>query len=289
MAINKLQSGIRKLKNPLAVVFTADRASIPAEYLEKEASTVAAFVAYGEDLLRGMKGIVPAVRFGFGSFALLGAEGLTALSRLLDFAKKQEYYVILDAPELLSAQDGVLTAEAFMGEESAWLCDGLVISPYIGSDGIKPFLEKMKESDRDLFVAIRTGNRSASEIQDLMAGGRLVYAAAADSAYRLGETFIDRSGFSRIAGMGGASSAESLRNLRAKYPRLFILIDGFDYTGTNAKNCSLAFDKLGHGAIACAGTGVLCAWKELGGDPVEAAISEIERMKKNLTRYITIL
>ena len=90
MAINKLQNGIRKLKNPLAVVFTADRASIPPRYLENEASTAAAFTAYGEDLLGRMKGIVPAVRFGFGSFALLGAEGMTALSRLLAFAKKQE-------------------------------------------------------------------------------------------------------------------------------------------------------------------------------------------------------
>lgn len=289
MSINKLQNGIRKLKNPLAVVFTADRNSIPAKYLENGESTLNAFDAYAQDLLLELKGIVPAVRFGFGSFAMLGAEGLTALANLLAFAKKQEYYVILDAPEMLSPQDTVLTAEAFMGEDSIWPCDGLVISPYIGSDGIKPFLDKMKESDRDLFVAMRTGNRSASEIQELMAGGRLVYAAAADSAYRLGEGLVDRSGFSRIAGMGAASSAESLRNLRAKYPRLFILIDGFDYTGTNAKNCSFAFDKLGHGAIACAGTGVLGGWKESGADPVEAAISEIERMRKNLTRYITIL
>lgn len=289
MSINKLQNGIRKLKNPLAVVFTADRNSIPAKYLENGESTSVAFDAYAQDLLLELKGIVPAVRFGFGSFAMLGAEGLTALANLLAFAKKQEYYVILDAPEMLSPQDAVLTAEAFMGEDSIWPCDGLVISPYIGSDGIKPFLDKMKESDRDLFVAMRTGNRSASEIQELMAGGRLVYAAAADSAYRLGEGLVDRSGFSRVAGMGAASSAESLRNLRTKYPRLFILIDGYDYTGTNAKNCSFAFDKLGHGAIACAGAGILGAWKELDGDPVEVAISEIERMRKNLTRYITIL
>lgn len=289
MAMNKLQNGIRKLKNPLAVVFTADRASIPPVYLENGASTAAAFAAYAEDLINGMKGIVPAVRFGFGSFALLGPEGLNALSCLLSLAKKQDYYVILDAPELLSAQDSALAAEAFMGEESIWECDGLVVSPYMGSDSIKPFLDKMKESDRDLFVAMRTGNRSASEIQDLMAGGRLVYAAAADTAYRMGESLFDRSGFNRVAGMGAASSAESLRNLRTKYPRLFVLIDGFDYTGTNAKNCSFAFDRLGHGAVACAGTGVLCAWREQEEEPVAAALSEVERMKRNLTRYITIL
>ena len=289
MAMNKLQNGIRKLKNPLTVVFTADRMSVPPHYFENAETTAQAFCAYSKDLLTALKGLVPAVRFGLGSFVMLGAEGPGVLAQLLDFAKKQEFYVLLDGPELLSSQDAILTAEAFMAEESVWHCDGLVISPYIGSDGIKPFLEKMKDNDKDLFVAMRTGNRSASEIQDLMAGSRLVYTAVADSAYRLGETFIDRSGFSRIGGMGGACSADSLRNLRSKYPKLFLLVDGFDYTGTNAKNASLAFDKLGHGAAVCAGTGVLCAWKELGGDPMETAISEIERMKKNLTRYITVL
>jgi len=73
---------------------------------------------------------------------------------------------------------------------------------------------------------------------------------------------------------------------------MFLMIDGFDYSGANAKNCSYAFDKLGHGAIACAGGMITAAWKEEKAaeeDAVVLAAQAAERMKKNLTRYVTIL
>jgi len=78
--------------------------------------------------------------------------------------------------------------------------------------------------------------------------------------------------------------------LRSKYPEMFLLVDGYDYSGANAKNCSFAFDRLGHGAIVCAGSSIIGAWKEeTEADPLAAAVSAVERMKKNLTRYVTIL
>ena len=92
--------------------------------------------------------------------------------------------------------------------------------------------------------------------------------------------------------MAAASSAESLRSLRAKYPRLFFLLDGFDYPNANAKNCSFAFDNLGHGAAACVGLSITAAWKEDGAEGegyLEAACLAVERLKKNIQRYITIL
>ena len=92
--------------------------------------------------------------------------------------------------------------------------------------------------------------------------------------------------------LAAASSAESLRNLRSKYPKLFLLLDGYDYPNANAKNCSNAFDKYGHGAAACGGTGITCAWKAAeseGEDYPEQAKTAAERMKKNLTRYVTVL
>ena len=72
-----------------------------------------------------------------------------------------------------------------------------------------------------------------------------------------------------------------------------MLLDGFDYPNANAKNCSNAFDKFGHGAIACGGTSITCAWKQVEGsdgrDFGEHAVAAAERMKKNLTRYTTIM
>ena len=89
--------------------------------------------------------------------------------------------------------------------------------------------------------------------------------------------------------MAGASSGDSLRALRSKYSRLFLLLDGYDYPNANAKSCSYAFDKLGHGAAACAGESILTAWKDAEGDWAELAVAAAERMKKNLNRYVTIL
>ena len=141
-------------------------------------------------------------------------------------------------------------------------------------------------------MILRSANKSASEIQDLLTGSRLVYTAAADITKRLGEPLLGRCGYSRIAGVGPATSPDALLTLRNKYPNIFLLVDGCDYSGANAKNCALAFDKLGHGAIACAGDSVVAAWREADTyqiDAIALAIQAAERLKKNLNRYVTIL
>ncbi len=286
MSIDRLQNQIRKLKNPSIVAFFLDKSQIPPAILEQENTFLDAYRAYAKGVLNELKDIVPAVRFGFGTFALRGAEGIGLLQELLAYAKELGYYVLLDAPELTSPQEASVAAEAVL----EWTFDGLVVSCYIGTDALKPFLADMDKNDKDLFVLIRTANKSAQELQDLLTGSRLVYTAAADIAKRVGQPFIGRSGFSRVAGVGPATSPDSLQTLRTKYPEMFLLVDGYDYTGANAKNCSAAFDRLGHGAVVCASDGILGAWKEESdADCFASAVSAAERMKKNLTRYVTIL
>jgi hypothetical protein len=112
----------------------------------------------------------------------------------------------------------------------------------------------------------------------------------ADIVNRQAESKTGRHGFSQVGALASASAADSLRSLRSKYPKLFLLLDGYDYPNANAKNCSYAFDKLGHGAAACAGESIIAAWKESeNNDYVAAAVEATDRMKKNLTRYVTIL
>ena len=77
-----------------------------------------------------------------------------------------------------------------------------------------------------------------------------------------------------------------------RYKYVFLLVDGLDYPSGNAKNCGFAFDRLGHGAAVCVGPSVTAAWKETesdGQDYVEQAVQAAERIKKNLSRYVTIL
>lgn len=287
MAVDTLQEKIRKTKNPTMLELCFGKEDIPASVLSQADSVSAAFAVYARDLLTGLKDIVPAVRVSFASFAVLGAEGMTALADVLAAAKKLGYYVALDAPELLSPKTAALTAEALF----AWSVDALVISGYPGSDVIKPFLNYCKEGKKDIFVVARTANKSAPELQDLLAGGRLVHAAAADHVNRYGADTAGKFGYTRVGILAAASAAQSLKDLRAKYPKLFMILDGADYPNANAKNCANAFDKFGHGAVAVVGDAICAAWKQAEGEiePVEAARDAALRMKKNLNRYVTIL
>ena len=292
MSMDQLQKQIRKLKNPTCVLFSVDESQIPIHIRETAESLCGAYEVYARALLTGLKETVPAVRFDFTTFAVLGADGLRLLQALLSFATEQGYYVILDAPEANSARSAQVAAQKLMNPNSIWKFDALVLSCYIGSDGVKPYVQSIKEINKALFFTLRTANKSALELQDLMTGSRLVHLAAADMAKRLGEPYIGRSGYSQIGGVCAATSADGLKTLRGKYPAMFLLIDGADYSGANAKNCSVAFDKLGHGAIACVGASVLEAWhleETDGADYVTQAVQAAERMKKNLLRYITVL
>ena len=292
MSIDVLQEKIRKTKNPSVIDLALKISDLPPHLLEEEGSAAAAYGRFCRELLTALKGTVPAVRVGFTAFAVLGPDGLTQMQSVLGTASSQGYYVFLESPYILSPMMAEAAAEAVWGDQAIYPCDGLIISAYPGSDTIKPFIPFVKSGKKDLFPVVRTSNKSAPEIQDLLTGTRLVHAAAADLINRFGADNIGKFGYSRISVMAGANSTESLRSLRNKYPRLFLLLDDMDYSGCNAKICSNAFDKFGHGAVVCAGPTVTAAWQQAqtdGKDYLEQAVAAAERMKKNLTRYVTIL
>ena len=283
MSVDVLQEKIRKMKNPSVLVLEAYNELLPPEFQEQGIG------AYYQTLLQQLKSVIPAVRFGFGSFAMLGGAGLDTLSALSKTAGELGYYVLLDVPEVLSAMSAANIAETLSREDCPWHWDGLVIGAYLGSDILKAFLPLCKQG-KALFPVVRTGNKSAPEIQDLLTGARLVHTAAADIISRQGEAVMGRCGYSQVGALAGASNANSLKTLRGKYKSMFLLLDGYDYPNANAKNCSFAFDALGHGAAACAGVSIAGAWQTTEEeDPLAAALEAAERMRKNLTRYITVL
>lgn len=287
MAIELLHEKIRKLKNPSMVDFSMNDECIPPHILQEEGSELSACVRVCRELMEGLKGIVPAVRYSFGDFALMG--GLEQLSALLKEAAELGYYVLLDAPDCHSPWSAERTAETIFGG-TQYPCDGLVISPYIGSDGIKPFV-KYCRNDKDLFVVLRSPNKSAAELQDLLTGSRLVNAAAADIVNRFSESIVSKCGYSRIGAAVSAGSTNSIRSIRTAYKGMYLLVDGLDYPSGNHKNCSHAFDRMGYGAVVSAGPSITAAWKENeeSADYVECAKQAALRMQKNLLRYITIL
>lgn len=292
MAIDVLQEKIRKLKNPSMVDLALGTGDLPPHLVQEEGSAAKAYGRFCRELMDGLKGIVPAVRVSFSAFGLMGPEGMSELTSVLRYGAELGYYVALEGPYLLSPMMASAAADVIFGAESIYPCDGLILSGYPGSDVIKPFLPFVREGKKDIFPVVRTSNKTAPEIQDLLTGTRLVHAAAADLINRFTGDNLERCGYARVGIVAGASSAQSLSALRSKYPRLFLLLDDMDYSGCNAKICSSAFDKFGHGAVVCAGPTITTAWKQAetdGADYVAQAAAAAERMKKNLTRYTTVL
>lgn len=287
MSIDVLQNKIRKQKNPAALWLNPNSSLVPSAVLEEAGSLGKAYGAYGISLMEALREYYCAVRVNFDAFALAGPDGLVAFGQVLEKAKKLGYYVILDWMHMEDAGAAEQAAKTIL-TDGAWPCDAVVVSPYGGSEGVKPYIAGAGK--KDVFVAVKTGNKSASELQDLQTGGRQVYIASAELVSIWGETAMERCGYSRVAAVAGAANAASLRTLRQKFPRLFLLVEGLETSGANAKNCSYAFDRMGYGALVCVGASILGAWKEReDGDYLAAAQEASEKLKRNLARYVTVL
>lgn len=288
MSIDVLQERIRKLKSPVIVDLSVKAEHIPA-HLHPQHDLPAAYDAFCRALLRSLASKAAGVRFSFDRFALLGA--LDKLPGLMQEAVELGYYVLLDGPAILTPWAAETAADVLLGEGSTYPCHGLVLSPWIGSDAIKTFAPYCKRG-KSVFFAVRTPNKSSSELQDLLTGSRLAHAAAADIVNRNGESILAKCGYSHVGVLTAGTNTAAVQGLRTKYNRMFLLIDGIDYPGGNAKICSYGFDRFGHGAAVCAGVSVTGAWLENetdGTDFAEQAEKSVERIKNNIFRYISIL
>lgn len=285
MSIEKLQEKIRKCKNPTVLDMCACMRHIPEEICQREADSVKAGGIYCRELMSIFKGTIPALRFSYTYFSLLDNGGRELLLVLMQEAKKLGYYVLLDGIDTST----VMSAEVSVRLMTDLPCDGVILSAYAGTDVLEPFVQQLKETGRSVFVILRSPNRSAAQVQDLMTGSRLVHMALAEIANRLGTGTVGRSGYAQVGGVAAANAADSLRSLRSQFKNLFLLVDGYDCSNANAKNCSYAFDKLGHGAVVCAGETITAPEKGVQEEYLDAAVRAAERMRKNLCRYVTIL
>lgn len=291
MSVDTLQDKIRKMKNPTVVDLNMLPEHIPDGIRQEEESFPRGWERYCKGLLQGLKGIVPAVRFSLNTAVTYGPEGVYALTELLRSAKEMGFYVLLDCPNAFSAMDAQRYADVLFSEGSPYIFDGLILSAYIGSDALRPISQKLADSAKSLFVLARTANRSAQDLQDLLTGSRLVHMAMADIVSRFAQPLMGKRAYSMIGAVSTATSATATKNLRSKYPHMFLLLDGYDAPGANAKNCAAAFDRLGFGAAVCVGVSVTAAWQEENRTPeeyMEAALDAVERMKRNISRYVTV-
>lgn len=145
--------------------------------------------------------------------------------------------------------------------------DALTVNGYLGSDGIKPFLELCQANDKGIFVLCRTSNPSAGDLQDLeLTDGRLVYEAMADLIASWGQDLIGSSGISSVGAVVGATWPAQAAALRRRMPHTFFLIPGFGAQGGTAADAVAGFDRNGRAGIVNASRSLMLAWKKHGPD-----------------------
>lgn len=263
MSFDRLQSLIKTTKCPLA-----------AEIAPKRGERAEDFAALAGAFMEALRGTVPALRFSLGGYIGLGWKGVKVLEELLAQAGERGFFTILDTPGC--------EAPALL---SALPADCLVVSGYRGSDSLVPLLEESRAGDRSLFLLAHTANPGAGELQDLVAGDRLVYQVVGDLAQRLGKEDLGKLGYSRLGIVVQGVYPSDLRTLRRRWEQSFLMVYG------PGEEVRFAFDRYGRGAIVSTPEPLEAA-REKGEDlsaAGAAAQSRAAALRDGLKQYITVL
>lgn len=310
MSMDLLQEKIRSKKNPTVAGLDPRPDYIPqhildeayAKYGKTLKGAAEAYRLFSRGLIDALCDVVPAVKPQSAYYEALGSAGIAVLEEIVSYAKEKELYVIMDAKRGDIGTTCEAYAKAYLGEiqvgENTFApfdADSVTVNGYQGTDALKPFTALCRERNKSIFLLVKTSNPSSRELQDLIAGDRLVSTVMADLAVRLTdkEQLVGKSGWSAIGAVVGATHPEDLKNLREKYPQIFFLVPGYGAQGGKAKDVQYAFDKFGHGAIVNASRSIMCAWKKTqdgtGMDYQEAARNEAVRMRDDIGRFVTVL
>ncbi len=307
MSFDILQDKIKEKKNPTVAGLDARVEYIPPHILKKYTSQYgetlqAAALAVEEfdcSLIDALCDVVPAVKPQSAYFEMLGWRGMETLKEVITHAKGKGLYVIADIKRGDIGTTATAYAEGWLGTTrvgetdcAAFDADCVTLNGYMGSDAIKPFLDQCVARNKSAFVLAKTSNPSSVELQDMVAGDRVVYTVMGDLIERWGKDTAGKYGYNALGAVVGATHPSVLKELRRRLEHTFFLVPGYGAQGGTAADVRCAFDELGRGAIVNASRSIMCAWKKTGKDGMdyqEAARAAAEQMRDELREYITIL
>lgn len=202
--------------------------------------------------------IASCVKLQLAYFERLGWEGLRAFWDICDYAKERGLIVIADGKRNDIGPTCDAYADAYLHAGSA--VDAMTVSPYLGSDGVLPFVQRCREHDKGIYILVKTSNESAGELQDLPAGDESVSEHVAQLVAGWGRDVIGASsGLSCVGAVVGASYPEEMRYLRSLLPQAPLLVPGYGAQGGTAQDIAPAFYAGGAGAIVNSSRAILFA------------------------------
>jgi len=248
---SRLAAAVRARRTPVLVGLDPRLESLPAALRNGAGSEAAAYGEFCRGVIDVVAPLVPAVKPQAAFFEQLGPAGMQALHQVIAYARSRGLLVILDGKrnDIGSTAQGY--AEGYLGPPgaSAWGCDALTVSPYLGDDSLTPFVETAQARGAGLFVLVKTSNPGGGRFQDLVAEGRPLYRHVAEYVESLAAGTRGQQEYGLVGAVVGATYPAQLAELRQAMPHTWFLIPGYGAQGGTAQDCAAAFDARGTGAI----------------------------------------
>lgn len=247
---------------------------------------------FNQEILAIVEPYAPVVKFQISFYEQYGIPGLKTLIESMKIAREMGFEIILDAKRNDIASTAEAYARGYLGrvdvwgkEERVFDLDSLTINPYLGSDGIQPFLEMAKLYEKGLWVLLKTSNPSAGELQDLrLSTGELVYENLAQQLDQMGQDWIGVNGYSNLGMVVGATYPEAARKIRQMLPQTFFLIPGYGAQGASAKDLRPFFHPDGLGGIVNSSRGIIFAHKGKTTDYRIAVRDAVKAMRREINQ-----
>ena len=274
--INRLIEKIEKTNAPIVVGLDPKMGFVPAQIKE------AAFAEFGETLEGAAQAIwqfnkaivdatydlIPAVKPQIAMYEQFGIPGLIAFQKTVDYCHEKDLVVIGDIKRGDIGSTSESYAVAHLGEIAVggntfrpFDEDFATVNPYLGSDGVEPFIDVCKKENKGIFVLVKTSNPSSGEFQDRLIDGKPLYEHVAEKVAAWGETCMGDA-YSNVGAVVGATYPEIGKVLRKVMPKTMILVPGYGAQGGTGADLVNYFNEDGLGAIVNSSRGIIAAYKK---------------------------
>lgn len=254
-----------------------------------------AILKFNMDIIDAIYDITALVKLQAAYYEMYGYNGMKALYETCRYAKEKGLFVIMDCKRNDIGSTAAAYSSAYIGmtqigEKSirAYDSDFVTVNPYLGSDGIKPFIDDSIKYDKGIFVLVKTSNPSSHEYQDQILSGTNMplYHQVAKNIADI-DTDTGSSGYCRTGAVIGATYPEAAVHLRSVLSKNILLVPGYGAQGADPALLGCFFDKDGSGAIINSSRDILLAWKEYGTqDHAQAARKKVLFMRDDINNKI---
>ena len=274
--INKLINKIQKTKAPIVVGLDPMLSYVP-EHIQKKAfdefgetleGAAEAIWQFNKEIVDKTYDLIPAVKPQIAMYEQFGIEGLKAYKKTVDYCKSKDLVVIGDIKRGDIGSTSAAYATGHLGKVqvgsktyAGFDEDFATVNPYLGSDGVKPFIDVCKQEKKGLFILVKTSNPSSGEFQDQLINGKPLYEMVGEKVAQWGEDHMGDS-YSYIGAVVGATYPEMGKVLRKVMPKSYILVPGYGAQGGQGKDLVHFFNEDGLGAIVNSSRGIIAAYKQ---------------------------